>query len=207
MQTDDSTPHPGLERSDSLLTRQTLAGDQNAFAVLVRRYSTPLFTYICYVLHDVTEAEDVLQHVFLKLYLALPTLNTDGPLSPWLFRVAHNRCLDEMRRKHAYLFSEVEEEMREYEFSDLMMLPDTSPSPEELAEQHELQSQVQHAIRALPPKLRAIVLLRYAGQLGFSEIAQVLGIPEATAKTYMHRAKPRLRAALSDQVERTLDAV
>ena len=196
MQTKERRPHLSEEVSDGLLAEHAQAGDEDAFAVLVRRYRPWLFSFICHLTHNGTEAEDILQYVFLKLYLALPTLRIDQPLEPWLFQVARNRCVDEVRRKRMWSFSEIEEGMRTDEVSELALLLDPHPLPEEIAERHELQSDVQNAINALPAKFRAIVLLRYAGQLSFAEIAQVLDIPEQTAKTYMHRAKPLLRSAL-----------
>jgi RNA polymerase sigma-70 factor (ECF subfamily) len=187
------------EISDGVLAQQILAGDQQAFETLVQRYSTPLFSFIYRFLGDYDQACDVSQQVFLQLYLSLPTLRTSDPLRAWLFQVARNRCLDELRRKHAIHFSELESTSDEEELSPLAALPDTSPLPEELAERHDLQECLQRAIEELPPKFRSVVLLRYAGQLSFSEIGQVLAMPEATAKTYFQRAKPLLRTALSRQ--------
>ena len=66
--------------SDALLAQQSLAGDQRAFETLVQRYSTALFTFICRFLGDYDQACDILQQVFLQLYLSLPTLRTDNPL-------------------------------------------------------------------------------------------------------------------------------
>ncbi len=83
--------------------------------------------------------------------------------------------------------------------SPLAAMPDTDPLPEELAERRDLQACLQQAIGALPPKFRAVVLLRYAAQLSYAEISQVLQMPEATAKTYFQRAKPLLRATLTGQ--------
>lgn len=137
--------------------------------------------------------------MFLKLSLALPPLKTDQPLEPWLFQVAHNRCCDEAHRKRIGSFSEFDKRVRTSETSELALLLDTQPLPEEAVEQHEMQSLVQHAINALPTKFRTIVQLSYAGHLSFAEIAQVLGIPEQTAKTYMQRAKPLLRVAFQAQ--------
>jgi len=189
------------EISDGMLAQQILAGDQQAFETLVQRYSTPLFNFICRFLGDYDLACDVSQQVFLQLYLSLPTLRTGDPLKAWLFQVARNRCLDELRRKHAIHFSELESSSDEEELSPLAAVPDTSPLPEELAERHDLQECLQRAIEGLPPKFRSVVLLRYAGQLSFSEIGQVLAMPEATAKTYFERAKPLLRTALSTQLQ------
>jgi len=188
------------EVADGVLAQQALKGDQGSFEVLVQRYSGSLFNFICHFLGDYDAACDILQQVFLQLYISLPNLRTGEPLKAWLFQVARNRCLDELRRKRAIHFSELESASDEDELSPLAALPDTSPLPEEMAERHDLQECLQRAIQALPPKFRAVVLMRYASQLSFSEIGQALNMPEATAKTYFQRAKPLLRASLAAQV-------
>ena len=189
------------EISDGVLAQQTLAGDQRAFETLVQRYNGTLFNFVCRFLADYDQACDILQQVFLQLYISLPTLRTGEPLKAWLFQVARNRCLDELRRKHAIHFSELETGSDDEELSPLAALPDTGPLPEDVAERHDLQQCLQRAIQSLPPKFRAVVLLRYASQLSFSEIGQALRMPEATAKTYFQRAKPLLRAALTTQLQ------
>src|SRR5260370_13725214 len=97
-----------IEGTDGILAEQTLAGDQRAFEQLVYRYSAPLFNFISRYLNDPDAASDVLQHVFTQLYLSLPKLRTGEPLKAWLFRVARNRSLDELRRKRAIHFSELQ---------------------------------------------------------------------------------------------------
>ena len=197
MQLRERTKRQIPEISDGMLAQQTLAGDSRAFETLVQRYSTPLFNFVYRFLGDYDQACDILQQVFLQLYISLPTLRTGDPLKAWLFQVARNRCLDEIRRKHAIHFSELESSSDEDDLSVLAAMPDTGPLPEELAERHDLQECLQRAIQALPPKFRSVVLLRYTAQLSFSEIGQALNMPEATAKTYFQRAKPLLRTALS----------
>ncbi|HET9920930.1 MAG TPA: RNA polymerase sigma factor [Ktedonobacteraceae bacterium] len=187
------------EITDGILAQQTLAGDEYSFEALVKRYSTPLFNFIYHFLSDYDQACDILQHVFIQLHTSLPTLRTDKPLKAWLFQVARNRCLDELRRKRAIHFSELETTSDDDELSPLAAIPDNGPLPEELAERHDLQQCLQAAIETLPIKFRMVVLLRYTGQLSFGEIGQSLNMPEATAKTYFQRAKPLLRAALTKQ--------
>jgi RNA polymerase sigma factor (sigma-70 family) len=191
------TPGETPEIPDGVLASQTLSGEHRAFEALVLRYTTPLFNFICRFLGDYDQACDISQQVFLQLYISLPTLRTNEPLKAWLFQVARNRCLDELRRKHAIHFSELETTSDDDDLSPLATLPDTSPLPEELAERHDLQSCLQQAIQSLPPKFRSVVVLRYANQMSFSEIGQILQMPEATAKTYFQRAKPLLRTALA----------
>ena len=188
-----------VEMTDGILAQQTLAGDEYSFEALVKRYSTPLFNFIYHFLNDYDQSCDILQHVFIQLHVSLPTLRTDKPLKAWLFQVARNRCLDELRRKRAIHFSELETTNDDEELSPLAAIPDNSPLPEELAERHDLQRSLREAIDTLPIKFRMVVLLRYTGQLSFGEIGQALEMPEATAKTYFQRAKPLLRAALAKQ--------
>jgi RNA polymerase sigma-70 factor (ECF subfamily) len=183
---------------DGILAQKALAGDEQAFEMLLKRYQTPLFSFIYHFLGDYDQACDTLQQVFLQLYISLPKLRTGEPLKAWLFQVARNRCLDELRRKRAVHFSELEGNTDEDELSPLDTLPDGSPLPEELAEHHDLQRLLSEAIQTLPPRFRAVVLLRYLAQLSFAEIGQTLQMPEATAKTYFQRAKPLLRTALRE---------
>jgi RNA polymerase sigma factor (sigma-70 family) len=198
LQLQEYTKNVTIEITDGMLAQQVLAGDEIAFETLVKRHSGPLFTFICRFLNDYDAASDILQHVFTQFYLSLPTLRTGEPLKPWLFRVARNRCLDELRRKRGIPFSELQTVNDDDDLSPLEIIPDTSPLPEEIAERHDLQAVLQRAIDNLPPKFRSVVLLRYTSQMSFGEIARTLAIPEATAKTYFQRAKPLLRTALKE---------
>ncbi|HCI79593.1 MAG TPA: RNA polymerase subunit sigma-24 [Ktedonobacter sp.] len=203
MQTRERSKTQSPEITDGMLVQKTLAGDEQSFEMLVRRYHVPLFNFICHCLGDYDQACDISQQVFLQLYISMPTLRTGEPLKAWLFQVARNRCLDELRRKRAIHFSELETNSDDDDLSPLAIMPDTHPLPEEIAERHDLQQILRQAIQGLPPKFRSVVLLRYAGQLSFSEIGQTLSMPEATAKTYFQRARPLLRAALSTQLQRS----
>jgi len=187
--------------SDGILAQKSLLDDQRAFETLVQRYRPLLLNFICNILGDYDQSCDVLQHVFLQLYLSLPTLKKDKPLRSWLFQVARNRCLDELRRKRSIPFSALESNEDEEDVSWLASLRDPSPLPEEVTEHHELQERLQRAISSLSPRYRSVVRLRYTGQQSFAEIGRALHIPEATAKTYFQRAKPLLRAALTSDQE------
>ena len=195
----ESTGGRHAEMTDGMLAQQSLAGDQEAFEVLVHRYNIPLFNFIYRFLSDYDSACDILQQVFTQLYISLPNLRTGEPLKAWLFQVTRNRCLDELRRKRIIHFSELSTSYDDDDLSPLAIIPDGDPLPEDVVEHHDLQAILQNAIEALPPKFRAVVLLRYTSQLSFSEIGRVLQMPEATAKTYFQRAKPLLRSALKDQ--------
>src|SRR5436305_12472397 len=101
--------------SDNLSAQQAMNRDQYAFETLVRRYSTPLFNFICHFLGDYDQACDVLQQVFLRLYTTLPRLSVGELLKHWLFQVARNCCVDVVRRRrrHAIQFSRLVAEEQE----------------------------------------------------------------------------------------------
>jgi len=181
---------------DGVLAQRYLAGDQQAFEVLVQRYSGPLFNFIRRFLGDYDATCDILQQVLLQLYLSLPKLRTGEPFKAWLYRVARNRCLDELRRKRPIYLSELAKEIDEEEQSAVDTMQDLSSLPEEVVERRDAQDMLLKAICALPPKFRAVVLLRYASQLSYAEIGRELQMPEATAKTYFQRAKPLLKGGL-----------
>src|SRR5215469_8117404 len=101
------TQQPGL--SDNVLAQRYLEGDQQAFEALVNRYSGSLFNFIRRFLGDYDAACDILQQVMLQFYISLPKLRTGEPLKAWLYQVARNRCLDEVRRKRAIHLSELEQ--------------------------------------------------------------------------------------------------
>ncbi len=181
---------------DADLVEQAQTGNQVAFEALVVRYRGPLFQFIARYFGDYDQRCDVLQQVLIQLYLSLPDLQTSKSLQGWLFRVARNRCLDELRHKHVPNFSELAAEGSEEEifFPEGAMV--LTPSAEDEVVQREMQQVLCQAIATLPPKYRPIVWLRYTTLLNFGEIGRILHIPEATAKTYFQRAKLKLRKSL-----------
>jgi RNA polymerase sigma factor (sigma-70 family) len=187
------------ETSDGALVQRALVGDQEAFEALVYRYKPSLFQLIYHYVGECDEAHDVLQQVWLQLYLSLGILCVSVPIKPWLFKVARNCSIDALRRKRILYFSEVETGNEGEEGSSLDFIPDTNLTPEELVERHDLQRSVRCAIQALPQKYRSIVLLYYESQLDLSEIGQILNRPYSTVKTQFRRATSTLRTALTAQ--------
>ncbi len=199
MQTQEDRYREDPETADSVLVQRALSGDQEAFEALVNRYKQSLFGLIHHYVGEYHEAEDILQHVWLQLYLSLATLRPYVQMKPWLFTVARNRSLDFLRHKHVLskrllFFCEVEARFEEDEATFLDAIPDMSPTPEEQAELHDLQREIQRAIWALPHTYRSVVWLSYAEQLNYAEIGRMLNVPGSTVKTQFNRAKPFLRA-------------
>src|SRR5260370_40740174 len=190
---------PGQGVSDGVLVGQALAGDQRSFEILVNRSHYPLVSCIRGFLKDDEQVYDVLQHVFLQLYVSLPILLRNVSLKAWLFQVARNRCRDELRKRRRRAdipFSTLEWKYREEELSPIEAIPDPEPLPEEVAERIDLYCSLQEALVSLPPKFRSIVHLHCFRQLTFSEIGRMLNMRKNTVKLNFYRALPRLRRAL-----------
>jgi RNA polymerase sigma factor (sigma-70 family) len=199
MHTQEDRHRANTETTDNLLVQQALSGDQEAFEALVSRYKQSLFVLIYHYVGGYHEAEDILQQVWLQLYLSLATLRPSVEIKPWLVTVARNRSLDFLRHKrvlsqHLLFFCEGEARIEEDEVTFLEAIPDMSPTPEEQAELHDLQREIQHAIQALPLTYRPVVWLYYRKQLNYAEIGRILNMPGSTVKTHFNRAKPFLRA-------------
>jgi len=185
--------------ADSTLMQEALEGSEQAFANLVDRYSDLLLHVISHYVGDDDTACDVLQQVFLQLYLSLSSIRMESPLKPWLIRVARSRSIDELRRRRRtpLPLSLLETGQAEGETFIPLEHVDPDPQPEQLIEQCELQSDLQQAIATLPSNYRRIVWLRYWEELSFAEIGRVLGIPATTAKTSFFRAKSLLRTTIA----------
>lgn len=188
--------------SDCVLIGQTLAGNQDAFEAIIYRYRASLFRFACRFLKDSDTAEDVLQHVWIKLYLSLSKLSSRNTLRSWLLVVTRNACLDELRRRHtrdAVRFSELDTEKRKQDVLQMFAVQDPEPLPEEMLERFIQRQELGQAMQKLSSRSRAIVYLHCIDQLDFTEIAHKLNMPRATAKTYYYRALPRLRTALHEE--------
>ncbi len=185
--------------SDAQLAGAFLNGDESVFSVIVERYSAPLFTYIFHMVGEYDQTCDILQEVFIRLYTAFARINTERPLLPWLYQVAHNQCIDEFRKRtraKVTHFSQMEVEAGGDDISLIEAIPDYDYSVEDQANQNQVQAQLRRALACLSPKYRSIVILHYAAGMSFSQVGRTLGLPEPTTKTYFYRAKVQLRTIL-----------
>jgi RNA polymerase sigma factor (sigma-70 family) len=185
-----SVPKPTL----SLEGQQIIAArrdEPDAFDALVRRHQGPLFNFCLRMLGQAEDAADVAQETLVQLYSHLNQLDEYEPLSPWLFRVARNRCIDTIRRRRTVPLGNAEEDFEPI---------DDEPLPDELVEHKDLQRLLHEAITQLPPTYAEVVALRYAADRSFAEIGQILNCDEGAARVRFHRAKTLLRQHLRTSV-------
>jgi RNA polymerase sigma-70 factor (ECF subfamily) len=178
---------------EARIVTQALAGSQSAFEQIVRRYQRPIISLIARMTGDWALAEDLAQETFVKAFRSLAAFDTTRRLSSWLFRIAHNTAIDAMRRTRApqgLIDSSLASSL------DQVDEPATLPVPDAI-ERRELGDALEAALAELRPDQRAAIVMRYEHGLSFDEIGTVLGVPEVTARSHVHRARKELARLLT----------
>jgi RNA polymerase sigma-70 factor (ECF subfamily) len=158
------------------------AGDMEAIRFLYMRYKNNVYGYVLSMLRDQHEAEDVTQHVFLKLITAIHKYEARGvPFTSWILRVARNVAVDHLRQRRSLPCEEVFE-----------------PSHPADDSSRERRWGIEHALDALPEDQRGVVVLRHLVGLSPGEIAERMGRTEASIHGLHHRARQALRRELID---------
>lgn len=163
----------------------------------MRRYQRPVISLIARMTGDRALAEDLAQETFVKAFRSLAAFDTTRRLSSWLFRIAHNTAIDAMRRArppHAALHADLDP--KHLKSTGAQDEPATPPAPDPV-ERRELGDALEAAMSELRADQRAAIVLRYENGLSFDEIGTVLGVPEVTARSHVHRARKELARLLT----------
>jgi RNA polymerase sigma-70 factor, ECF subfamily len=168
--------------------RELFARDSHAaFRGIVLKYQDRIFNLCLYMLRDRQEAEEAAQDVFVKAYRSFGAFAPHASLYTWLYRIAVNACIDYRRRRR--VGTESEEFLADVAASD--------PTPEEACAAGETRVLVREALAVLPPKIRAVVVLREIEGLSYEETAAAAGISVGTVKSRLARGREALRCSLS----------
>lgn len=172
-------------RRDGELVARYLAGDRRAFDELVRHYQRPIYHLAYRYLRSEADAKDLAQRTFLKVYGALPRFRAEASFRTWIYRIAINLCLNELRDRRRGESSDRPEVIEQA----------TTPGPDvESLDEQARGAWLRRAIASLPPKQRMVLELRIYDELPFREVAELVGSTENAAKVNFHHAVKRLRA-------------
>lgn len=187
---------PGEKTADeSDLVKRAAAGDERAFEAIVNLYAARITAY-CHRMAG-AGAEDLAQEIFVKLYLALDRFDPGRPLAPFLFRIAHNHCLDALKKKKVPTLSLVrddDEDEREVQHAD------EKPTPEELAQRTEVLRALEEALASMPAAYRSALIMWHVEGMSYDEISAILGVPMGTVKARIHRGREKLQQKLGGLV-------
>ena len=185
---------------DHELVDRVLAGDGEAFAQLLRRHQRTVLNFMYRMVGEGGTAEDLTQEVFLKAYVSLPRFRKEAAFSTWLFRIAHNHCLNALKGRGREISgsSHTQDPSNPDRFASV---PDPSISASERLEQREFQTVIQAKLNELTPEHRAVVVLRDIQGLSYDEIASTLDIEGGTVRSRLHRARMELKEKLRTYLE------
>jgi RNA polymerase sigma-70 factor (ECF subfamily) len=173
--------------------------DPAAFAQLFELYSDKVYRLALGLLEDENEAEGVVQDAFMRLLEHLDQFEGRSKLGTWLYRVAYNLSIDQLRKRQQ-LLSLVDE--GDYESIPMpSVLTDWREVPETWLDSSELSAELDRAIASLPAKLKTVFILREIEGCSTAECSQILAISESAAKVRLHRARLLLRERLAEYVK------
>ncbi|MEN1967975.1 RNA polymerase sigma factor SigW [Lentibacillus sp. N15] len=175
--------------------KQVRKGDQAAFEAIVSFFQHKIYQHCYRMLGNVHEAEDVAQEVFIRAYINIDSYDEKWKFSTWLYRIATNLSIDRLRKRKPdyYLDAEIKGTQGLTMYSHVQA---DYRLPEEEVEGLEIQRYIHKEIYALPPKYRAIIILRYLEEFPLKEISEILNMPIGTVKTRIHRGREALRKKL-----------
>lgn len=181
--------------SDEDLVARAREGDRRAFRLLVERYEDALAATVVAMLGPTDEVDDVVQEVFIRFYQTLDRFRGEAAVSTYLKRIAINRSLDVLRRRKRVLarFRSRDDET--------VYLDEPATDEDEDIESRERARIVHQAIDALPPKYRAVVVLRMIDGCSTEETADILGIPYGTVLSRLSRAHAKLKERLQPYMQ------
>ena len=162
---------------------EVLAGNKQAFELIINKYKNPLYATILRMTKNPHDAQDLVQESFIKVYEQLEKYNATGSFSSWLYRVAINHCMDEFRTKR-YKMKSVEIDEGKIVMKD---------HPEIIFMKKEKSRQLERLVATLPEDERIIILLRYVNELSYQEISELVDMPLSTVRNKLHRAKKKMR--------------
>ena len=169
-------------KSDDRLIQSALAGSEQAWLTLIKRYEKRLYNYALRMCGSRDDAMDILQDVLLSVYRNLESYRGDGKFAAWLFRIASFRCIDYFRRRHFH------EDIDDVEVAD-----DISNSPEINLGSAQSNKDIVRLMSRLPVEQRHVVELKFFQSFTFEEIGGQLGVSSNTAKTRLYSALAKMR--------------
>jgi RNA polymerase sigma-70 factor, ECF subfamily len=198
----DLSPPENLEAEDLLLVDRLREGSEVAYELLLRRFQQPVYNLAMRLLGDPSEANDVVQEVFLKVFRNVGSFRGQSSLKTWVYRITVNEAHNARRWFFRHRRSEVELDSDPYEARSWKeTIPDSSRSPYDTVCDNEQHALIEAALGRINPIFREAVALRDISDLSYDEIAEVLGVSLGTVKSRILRGRDALREELAGSLQ------
>lgn len=183
---------------DRILASSLRAGDEAAYEALIQRYEQPVFGVVSRLLEEPSDAPDVVQDVFLKVFRNIDRFRGDSSLKTWIYRIAVNEARNQQRWFGRHRGKEVSLAGMAPDAQGVGdWLPDPARGPYEEVLDHEVQALVEEGLKRISSTYRAALVLREVEELGYDEIAEILEISLGTVKSRIMRGREALRKELA----------
>jgi RNA polymerase sigma-70 factor (ECF subfamily) len=193
---------PAEPDSDADLMLRVKRGDHAAFETLVEKYKQPVMNFVQRPLRDEAEAEDLAQNVFLQVYKSRARYERTAKFSTWLFTIARNLCLNEIRRRGRHPADSLDETQVQHEDQPQKQYEDKNVAlPVDTLLHGELAEKIEEALAALPENQRSALLLCRQEELSYEEIAEILGCSLPATKSLIHRGRETLKEKLKPYLQ------
>ena len=187
---------------DAALMLRVKRGDRAAFAELVEKFKQPTINFVFRTLRDETESEDLAQNVFLQVWKSRDRYERTAKFSTWLFTIARNLCLNEIRRRSRHPAESLEESHAEHDDLPARQYEDKKIFlPTDNMLHGELAKKIEEALAALPENQRTAILLCRQDELSYEEIAEVLDCSLSATKSLIHRGRETLKEKLKPYLQ------
>ena len=187
-------------QTEKILLEQIREGNAESFESLVRLLSPRALRLAIRLTGNRAEAEEIAQEAFLRFYTGIHSFRGESSVGTWLYQTVTRLAIDHLRRerlrRRIFFFRRDEESEDPAE-----IIADPAPSPADRVLAEETRQRLSRALGKLPPRQRAVFVLRHQEELTLKEIADLLGLEEGTVKAHLHRAVVRLRKELTDGKE------
>lgn len=181
-----------LDQSDEYIAGRVQNGDADAFGILIERYEAKLRRYASRFIARTDDIEDILQTVFINAYQNIQSFDSSLRFSPWIYRIAHNACVNTLRSSGRIAYS--------YDFDALVGSYVYEDPQERERDLRDARAQLDVGLAKLDAKYREILILHYYDEMSYKDISDVLQIPIGTVGVRLKRAKD----ALKNEIKHTL---
>jgi RNA polymerase sigma-70 factor (ECF subfamily) len=175
------------EKKDEELVAMVQNGDSDSFGPLIERYEQRLIRYARRFLFDSDEVKDIVQEVFIKAYMNIKSFNVSQKFSPWIYRIAHNQFINEIKKKQGRFSVPL------FEFDTMFPHLVATETTESMSMQKEQAEEMEGILQMIDQKYREILVLYYWEDLDYRSIANIVGIPVSTVGVRLNRAKAMIK--------------
>jgi RNA polymerase sigma-70 factor (ECF subfamily) len=186
--------------TDQDVVARARKGHEAAYRELIDRYQRPVLSLIYRLVRDRELAEDLTQDTFIKVLNAIDRYNPNHKFSSWIFKIAHNTAIDQLRKKNPVTLSldgsphaESEEEIEASSFTPVS----SDETPEAYTSNREIGREIEAALADLRVEYRTAIILWHVEGRPYEEIAEIMDLPLGTVKTFIHRARNELKKRLT----------